>query len=93
MLGQGFHGPELEQPLAASGPGRVPELVEADFAAVGVAALIGMEVAQGFADRHPLVARRQTGQHLVGELQVEPGGAALIGPGRLGGGPHRIATE
>ena len=52
-----------------------------------------MEVAQGFADRHPLVALGQACEHLVGELQVEPGGAALIGPGRLGGGPHRIAAE
>ena len=56
-LRQGLQGPKFQQPLAACGPGRVPELVEADLAAVGVAAAVGVQVAQGFADRHPLVPR------------------------------------
>ena len=56
MIRQGFERTELQQALTAGGPGGVPELVEADFAAVGVAAAIGMEMTQGLADGHPLVA-------------------------------------
>ena len=93
VVGEGFQGPKFNQPLAAGCPGRIPEFVEADFTAVGVAAFVGMEMAQGFTDRHALIACGQAFQHPMGQFQIQPGGAALIGPWRLGGWPHRVARK
>ena len=93
VLWKGFQGPKFDQPLAAGCPGRVPELVEADLTAVGVAALVGMEMAQGFADGDALIAGGQAFEHAMGQLQIQPSGTALIGPGRLGGGPHGVARK
>ena len=61
-VGQALQGPEFHQPEAAGRRPGVPELVEADFAAVVVAAAVGMEMAQGFADQAPMVAEGFVGR-------------------------------
>ena len=93
VLREGFQGPKFDQPLAAGSPGWVPEFVEADLTAVGVAALVGMEMAQGFADGDALIAGGQAFEHAMGQLQIQPSGTAFIGPGRLGGGPYGVARK
>ena len=93
MVRQRFQGTELQQSLAAGRPGGVPELVEADLTAVGVAAAVGVQVAQGLADGDPLIPRRQLLQGPMGQLQIQQAGGALIGAGGLGGWADTAAAE
>ena len=100
-LGQAFQGPEFHQTQAAGRGTGIPELVETDFAAMVVAAAVGMQMAQGFADQTAMVAAGVVGatavigllQGPVGQLQIKDRASGLVGPWRLGGRTHAGAAE
>ena len=48
---------------------------------MGVAAAVGMQMAQRFTDRYALITVRQALQGVECELEIEPTGTSFIRPG------------
>ena len=77
---QRFNGAKLDEPAAAALGVDVPEFVEADLAAVGVAGGVGVEVAERFAEQRAVVAGGELVEKLVGHLEIVERAGALVGP-------------
>ena len=56
LVWHAFHCPKFDQSQATGGGAGIPEFVEADFAAMVIAAAVGMQMAQGLADQAAVIA-------------------------------------
>ena len=73
---EGFDGAKFDQAEGAGGPGRIPEFVEADFAAVTIAGDVDLDVTESFVDEAAMIAGREAFEEGVGHFQIVevPGG-------------------